>query len=62
MPANGGLSVGGVAIAGGLAAGGLAAVLVSLLACWAAQLLVSHRSSGALWRPAAFIALQERPG
>jgi hypothetical protein len=52
----------GVGVAGGLSAGGWAAILVALLACWAAQVLVRRRSVPVLWRPMAFVAILERPG
>jgi hypothetical protein len=40
----------------------MAAVLVALMLCWAASALRPHRLVPALWRPMAFVSIQERPG
>jgi hypothetical protein len=47
---------------GGLGSGGWAAIGVSPLGCNPSQSLHPHRLSSALWRPTAFVSLQERPG
>jgi hypothetical protein len=59
-PCNAGSSP--AAAAGGLGSGGLAAIAAAALTCRPSPALHPHRLSSALWRPTAFVSLQERPG
>jgi hypothetical protein len=60
-PASGvGVAAGGAA--GGLGLGGIAAVLIALLLFCAARFMGSLDVSLAVWRPLAFVSIQERPG
>ena len=52
----------GAAASGGFGSGGWAAVPVRSLGCGPPKTLHPHRSPSALWRPSAFVSLQERPG
>ena len=56
------LGASGVGGAGGLGAGGWAALSVNPLGCGPPKALRPHRLPAALWRPIAFVSLQERPG
>jgi hypothetical protein len=60
-PVGVGGPAGGAALAGP-ASGGWCAMLVALLACAGVAGLRRHRFSLAVWRPVAFVSLQERPG
>jgi hypothetical protein len=59
-PGSSGAATGGAA--GGIGFGGMAAILVTLMLCWAASAMRPHRLVPALWRPMAFVSIQERPG
>ena len=61
-PTAAGFAAGGAAGGDGFGPGGWAAVLVALLGCCAAASMRPHRQSLALWRPLAFVSIQERPG
>jgi hypothetical protein len=59
-PCNAGSSPAGAA--GGFGGGGLSAIAAATLTCKPSPALHAHRLSSALWRPTAFVSLQERPG
>jgi hypothetical protein len=61
-PASGFAGVAAGGAAGGLGLGGLACVLFALVLWGAARLIGSLDVSLALWRPMAFVSIQERPG
>jgi hypothetical protein len=61
-PTSGFSAVAGAGAAGFWAGGAWAAVLVTLLGCCAASARRPHRLAPALWRPLAFVSIQERPG
>jgi hypothetical protein len=61
-PASGSSGVGAGGAAGGLGAGGCVALLVALLVWCAARWSRPYRFSLALWRPLAFVSIQQRPG
>jgi hypothetical protein len=61
-PASGSSGVAAGGAAGGLGLGGLAAVLAALMLVCAARFVRPLRLSLAVWRPMAFVSIQERPG